>query len=414
MASVRKVRILVLDPARSVRNTLKERLEFEGFEVNSFETLDEGYAECKRCNENKEQPYDLLLIDGDMGDEHVARGKQGAFGSVSPIILSANPTYETAVHMMREGAWDFVSKPPDLNELMHAIRSVLQLREDEALFTQTPRAEIVAGGRAIPGGGSAAASAVSFDDDDNGGIIGVSDAINHVRQMVAKVGPSDARVLITGPNGSGKELVARWLHRKSNRSKSAFVEVNCAAIPSELIESELFGHEKGSFTSAIKLRKGKFEQADGGTLFLDEVGDMSLSAQCKMLRALQERKITRVGGDKDIDVDVRVIAATNKNLSEEIAAGRFREDLYHRLSVIIINVPPLQERLGDIPLLSNYFVAKICAEYGVDAKIIDAGAVERMQEHGWTGNIRELRNAIERLIVLCGDRITAEDVRKYI
>lgn len=404
MEEPNKVRILILDPAPFIRRSLKEKLTFEGFEVAAFETLEEGYEECQRLSDNNQPPFELLLIDGGLGDRHVTSGKHGAFGNLSPIIMEQDPTVETVMHMMREGAWDFVPKPVDMNQMLSAIRSVLELRGQEAMFTQTPRAVIT----------RTTNPQLTPEEEANGGIIGESDAINKVRELIRKVGPCDARVLITGPNGSGKELVAHWLHQRSHRAKAPFVEVNCAAIPSELIESELFGHEKGSFTSAVKLRKGKFEQADGGTLFLDEIGDMSLSAQSKMLRALQERKITRVGGDKDIDVDVRVIAATNKNLLDEIAAGHFREDLYHRLSVIVINVPPLVERLDDIPLLANYFVAKICAEYGEEPKILEKAAVENLKKHVWRGNIRELRNAIERLIVLCGDRITADDVMNYV
>jgi DNA-binding NtrC family response regulator len=395
---------MIIDPARNVRNVLKERLEFENFEVDAFETLEQGYHACS------ESSYEILLVDGVLGDDHVSSGRRGIFGYMSPIILSSNPSIETAVHAIREGAYDFVSKPVDMNQLLAAIRNVLAIREaEEWHFSTKPRSPEVAG-RATSG---ALAPAHNDEEGDDGSIIGTSDPIVRVKALIDRVGPSDARVLITGPNGVGKELVARWLHRKSTRRSGPFVEVNCAAIPSELIESELFGHEKGAFTSAVKQRKGKFEQADGGTLFLDEIGDMSLSAQSKVLRALQEHRIARVGGDRDIDVDVRIVSATNKNLLKEIALGNFREDLYHRLSVIIIHVPPLVERLGDIPLLVNYFVKKICNEYGMAPKALDAGAVAELQKMDWTGNIRELRNVVERLIILSDKTITTEDVKLY-
>ncbi len=395
MDNAKGVNVLIVDPQRSLRNGLKERLSYEGFHVEAFETLDEGYAASRM------KDYDLLLIDGVLADEHTCSARHGAFGSVFPIILAENPSLKTVVYSIREGAWDFVPKPVDMNELLAAIRSALEMRAAEQKYAR-PR-KMAPPEKAPP----------STDDDDGSGIIGNSQSVIQMKEMVELVGPKDVWVMITGPNGSGKELVAKLLHRKSKRTAGPFVEVNCAAIPSELIESELFGHEKGSFSSAIKQHKGKFEQAHGGTLFLDEVGDMSLSAQAKVLRALQEQKIFRVGGDKGIDVDVRVVAATNKNLAEEITAGRFREDLYHRLSVIEIYVPPLVERLEDIPLLVHYFIDKLCCEYEIPPKEIESEALELLQKHGWTGNVRELRNVVERLIVLGGDKITEHDVRRY-
>jgi DNA-binding NtrC family response regulator len=394
MDNVRKAAILVLDPARSLRNGLRERLSYEGFEVDTCESLSDGYAACR------DREYELLLVDGDLADEHIRSARHGSFGSASPIILSANPSIETAVYAIREGAWDFVAKPVDMNLLLKAIRSVLEMRAAEREYAPT--------GKKSPG-----RRVVQKAASDESGIIGKSQSIEHVKDMIDRVAPKDTWVMITGPNGSGKEMVAKELHYKSKRADGPFVEVNCAAIPSELIESELFGHEKGAFTTAVRQRKGKFEQADGGTLFLDEVGDMSLSAQAKVLRALQEHKVSRVGGDKDIEVDVRVVSATNKNLPEEIDNGRFREDLYHRLSVIEIRVPPLKDRVDDIPLLMNYFVDTICNDYDIEPKEVDVAAVELLKKHGWAGNVRELRNVVERLIVLCGDRITEEDVRMY-
>lgn len=390
MDNVRKAGILVVDPVVSLRNGLKERLSYEGFEVDTCGTLDEGYAMSRG------REYDLLLIDGGLADEHVASKRQGSFGDVSPIILSANPSIETAVHSIREGAWDFVAKPVDMNLLLQAIRSVMELRERE-------REHNVVEKKAVPRKAPPVESS----------IIGKSISIEHVRDMARRVAPMDTWVMVTGPNGSGKELVVQELHKHSKRASGPFIEVNCAAIPSELIESELFGHEKGSFSSAIRQHKGKFEQADGGTLFLDEVGDMSLSAQAKVLRALEARRISRVGSDKYIEVDVRVVSATNKDLKEEIAAGRFREDLYHRLNVVEIRVPGLGERLDDIPLLVSFFLDKVCREYDIDTKDIEPAAVEMLQKRDWTGNIRELRNAVERLVVLSGDVITARDVQDY-
>jgi DNA-binding NtrC family response regulator len=303
------------------------------------------------------------------------------------IMISGHGTIETAVECIKKGAYDFIAKPLDLNRLMITLRNAL---DKSTLIQETKILK----------------KKVSKTID----MVGDSPSIRKVKDMIERVAPTDARVLVTGPNGTGKELVARWIHAKSNRNEAPLIEVNCAAIPSELIESELFGHEKGAFTSAVKQRKGQFELADGGTLFLDEIGDMSLSAQAKVLRALQENKITRVGGEKEIQVDVRIVAATNKNLQDEISKGNFREDLYHRLSVIIIQVPALNERIDDIPLLANYFLSIICAEYGMPLKKISPDAMQELQSQPWTGNIREFRNVIERLIILCEQDISKEDV----
>lgn len=396
MEHEQRVRILILDSARSVRNGLKERLLYEGFEVDAYETLEEGYAACR------DRQYDLLLIDGALGDEHVSSMRQGMFGKASPIILAANPSMRQVIHSIRDGAWDFVPKPVDMNQMLSAIRDVLSMREEERKYVPEPDRRV-----------QTMAKAVAADTKDESGIIGSSKSVNKMKEMVERIGPKDTWVMIMGPNGTGKELVAKWLHKKSSRSNGPFVEVNCAAIPSELIESELFGHEKGSFSSAIRQHKGKFEQANGGTLFLDEVGDMSLAAQAKVLRALQEHKVARVGGDKDIEVDVRVVSATNKNLLAEIDAGRFREDLYHRLAVIVIPVPSLEDRSEDIPLLVDYFLDKICRAYDMEPKPIEHTAIELLQKRIWSGNIRELQNVVERLVVLSSDRITEEDVEAY-
>jgi DNA-binding NtrC family response regulator len=306
------------------------------------------------------------------------------------IMISAHGTIETAVEATKKGAFDFIPKPPDLNRLLLTVRNALDKKH---LVQET----------------TVLKKKLSKKLD----MVGESQAINVVKETIEKVAPTDARVLITGPNGTGKELVAHWIHQKSSRSSAPFIAVNCAAIPAELIESELFGHEKGAFTSAMKQRQGKFEQAHGGTLFLDEIGDMSLSAQAKVLRALQEHKVSRVGGDKEIKVDVRVLAATNKDLKKEIAENTFREDLYHRISVILIQVPPLRDRCEDIPLLVDKFLTEIAAEYGTAKKDIDTAALKKLQEFPWTGNIRELRNVIERLVILGGKKISAEDIKKY-
>jgi len=381
--------ILVIDDERSIRSTLKEILEFEKFEV---EEAEDGPSGLKKLTENT---YDAVLCDIKMPktDGMEVLEKALAAGVESPIIMiSGHGNIETAVEAIKKGAYDFIEKPLDLNRTLVTLRNAMDRSNLEA-ETKTLRKKI----NLIKGSN----------------IIGESKAITDIKEMIAKVAPSDARVLITGPNGSGKELVARQLHENSSRSKAPFVEVNCAAIPSELIESELFGHEKGAFTSAVKQRKGKFEQADGGTLFLDEIGDMSASAQAKVLRALQENKINRVGGDKDIKVNVRIIAATNKDLGEEIKEGNFREDLFHRISVILINVPSLNERVDDIPLLADHFLEAISREQGNPKKSLTKDAYEALQKVNWTGNIRELRNLIERLIILGDSEITGKDVKRY-
>ncbi len=369
--------ILIIDPSRAVRNTLKERLEYEGYAVDVAEGDDEP----------SRKRYDLTLMDSAIYGESARHPW---------VALTDCAEVDNVVGLMHRGAEDVITKPIDMNRLLAVVRRELQRPEEvESRPVVEPlRRRSVRSHGVEP-------------------IIGSSAGISHVKRLIDKVAPSEARVLITGANGTGKELVARWLHEKSRRSGAPFVEVNCAAIPSELIESELFGHEKGAFTSAIKQRKGKFEQAIGGTIFMDEIGDMSLSAQAKVLRALQESKISRVGSDRDIEVDVRVVAATNKNLREEIARGNFREDLYHRLSVIVIRVPSLRERLEDIPELVAHFSERIAAEYGIPVKSVDREAVEELSRMPWSGNIRELRNVMERLIILGGDRITAEDVRTY-
>ena len=380
-------RILVIDDERAIRNTLKDVLEYEKHEV---ELAEDGPKGLEMFSANS---YDIVLCDIKMAkmDGIEVLGKITAQSNDTPVIMiSGHGNIDTAVDAIKKGAYDFLEKPLDLNRLLITIRNAL---DKSSLITQTQVLK----------------SKVSKMYE----IIGESEAIQGVKKMIDKVAPTEARVLITGSNGTGKELVAHQIHEKSYRSKGPFVEVNCAAIPSELIESELFGHEKGSFTSAIKQRIGKFEQADGGTLFLDEIGDMSLSAQAKVLRALQENKITRVGSDKDIHVNVRVIAATNKNIKKEIEANNFREDLYHRLSVILIHVPALNERVEDIPLLTEHFNNLICNEYGMSRKTIRKDALKELQKVQWTGNIREFRNVLERLIILCPDEITGNDVVSY-
>lgn len=379
--------VLVIDDERAIRNTLQEILEYEKFHVDIAENgmvgLEKAKATCP----------DLILCDIKMpemdGIEVLeAIKKEGIDTQI--IMISGHGNIDTAVEAIKKGAFDFIEKPLDLNRLLITLRNALEkttlIEETKTLRKQVKK---------------------SWD------IIGESDSIKVVKEMIERVAPTDARVLITGENGTGKELVAKWLHEKSGRANQAFIEVNCAAIPSELIESELFGHEKGAFTSAIKQRKGKFEQAEGGTLFLDEIGDMSLSAQAKVLRALQENRINRVGGDKDIKVDVRIIAATNKDLTKEIAENRFREDLYHRLSVILIKVPALRERIDDIGILAEHFIEKICKEYGKRKMAIEQEAIEELKSYKWSGNIREFQNVIERLIILCDQKICKEDVINY-
>jgi two-component system, NtrC family, nitrogen regulation response regulator NtrX len=379
-------KILVIDDERSIRNTLREILEYEKFQV---EDAQDGLEALKLLNAGH---YDIILCDIKMPKmdgievlEHIMK-----LTDAPVIMISGHGTIETAVEAIKKGAYDFIPKPLDLNRLLVSIRNALErttlLNEARNLKKQV--------------------SGVIE-------MIGESEPMAGIKELISKVAPTEARILITGENGTGKELVGKWLHALSARSDGPFIEVNCAAIPSELIESNLFGHEKGSFTSAIKQRKGDFELANGGTLFLDEIGDMSLSAQSKVLRALQENKITRVGGEKEIPVDVRVIAATNKNLKEEIERKNFREDLYHRLSVIIIDVPPLSKRVDDIPLLVDYFIAEFCRNQGKPKMKINADAIDELKKITWSGNIRELRNVIERLVILCDSAITAGDIKRY-
>ncbi len=379
--------ILIIDDERSIRNTLKEILEYEKFTVELAEHGAEGLEKYKSGH------FDIVLCDIKMPEMDGLEVLEKIFmeeGDAQVIMISGHGNIDNAVEAIKKGAYDFIEKPLDLNRLLITIRNAL---DKTTLITET-RVLKKKVGKAYE-------------------MVGESQAIQQVKAMIDKVAPTDARVLITGSNGTGKELVARSLHEKSARAAGPFIEVNCAAIPSELIESELFGHEKGAFTSAIKQRKGKFEQADGGTIFLDEIGDMSLSAQAKVLRALQESKISRVGSDNDINVNVRILAATNKNLREEIDKSRFREDLYHRLSVILIHVPSLNDRLEDIPLLADHFNSLICQEYGTQPKVITADAIRELQKITWTGNIREFRNVLERLIILCEKEITGPDVLNF-
>jgi DNA-binding NtrC family response regulator len=380
-------RILIVDDEKSIRRTLRDILEYEDFTVEEAGDGQEGLALALK------EKFDIILSDIKMPklDGMEFLDKYMATNPDTPIVMiSGHGNIETAVEAVKKGAYDFIAKPLDLNRLLVTIRNALDksklVSETKVLKKKVSK---------------------TFD------MVGDSKAISLIKEMIERVAPTDARVLITGQNGTGKELVARWLHEKSNRSGAALVEVNCAAIPSELIESELFGHEKGAFTSAVSQRKGKFELAEGGTLFLDEIGDMSLSAQAKVLRALQENKITRVGGEKEIKVNVRVVAATNKDLKKEIEKGNFREDLYHRLGVILVHVPSLNERLEDIPLLAEHFLKNVCEEHGMPAKAISKEAIKELQKINWTGNIREFRNVIERLIILCDKTITDKDVIAY-
>jgi DNA-binding NtrC family response regulator len=380
-------KILVIDDELSIRNTFKRILEYENYETDLAQDGPEG---LKLIENNS---YDIVLCDikmPKMDGLEVLEKIVATTGDTQVIMISGHGTIDTAVEAIKKGAFDFIEKPPDLNRLLITLRNAL---DKSRLIIETKVLK----------------KKVNKDYE----IVGDSQVILQVKNMINLVAPTEARVLITGENGTGKELVARQIHEKSNRSAGPFIEVNCAAIPSELIESELFGHEKGSFTSAIKQRTGKFEQAVNGTIFLDEIGDMSLPAQSKVLRVLQENKISRVGSDKEIKVDVRVIAATNKNLKEEIEKNTFREDLYHRLSVILIHVPSLNERLDDIPLLAEYFIERICNEYGTGVKKISGDAIAELQKIKWTGNIREFRNVIERLIILCPSVITGKDVSMF-
>ena len=388
------MKILIIDDERAIRNSLKEILMDEGYEADVAEDGAQGVDMALK------EKYSVIFCDIKMPnmdgievlDKFMEEGVDAAV-----IMISGHGDIDTAVECIKKGAFDFIQKPLDLNRILITIKNatdkVTLISKTERLASETSRLKKKVYGQEM---------------------VGESAPIQKVRDMIDKVAPTDARVLITGANGTGKELVARTLRQKSMRSQMPYVEVNCAAIPSELIESELFGHEKGAFTSAVKQHKGKFEQADGGTLFLDEIGDMSLAAQAKVLRVLQERKLSRVGSDKDISVDVRVLAATNKNLKEEIAKGNFREDLYHRLSVIVINVPSLDERKDDIPILVNHFIDQICTETGMQRREVDADAMQLLVDKTWTGNIRELRNVVERLLILSGSRITAQDIHAYV
>lgn len=381
-------RILIIDDETSIRRTLRDILENEGYAIDDAPDGSEGLKLVKANH------YDVVLCDikmPKMDGLEVLDKILESNSDVPVVMISGHGNIDTAVDAIRKGAYDYISKPPDLNRLLVTIRNAF---EKSSLVTETKILK----------------KKVSKKYE----MIGDSGSIKKIHEMINRVAPTDARVLITGENGTGKELVAHALHEKSNRSNAPLIEVNCAAIPSELIESELFGHEKGAFTSAIRQKKGNFELADGGTLFLDEIGDMSLSAQAKVLRALQESKITRVGGDKEIKVNVRVIAATNKNLKKEIEEGRFREDLYHRLGVILIQVPSLNERKDDIPTLAKHFLEQICAEYGMPPKEFAPDALKALQAIEWSGNIRELRNVVERLVILCDKKITSADVKSFV
>jgi len=383
-------RILVVDDDRSIRRTLSDILQFEKYEV------DEACDGLDCLVKLKQGKYNVIILDIKMPkmDGMEAIDRIQAISPETPVIMiSGHGDIHTAVEAVKKGAFDFIQKPPDLNRLLITIRNALDkstlITEKKVLQKRIRKSKVQ-------------------------NIVGSSQGINFIKNTIERVAPTEARILITGENGTGKELVARWVHEKSNRKKSPIIEVNCAAIPSELIESELFGHEKGSFTSAHKQRLGKFELANGGTLFLDEIGDMSMKAQAKVLRALQENKITRVGGEKEISVDVRIIAATNKDLRQEIIQGRFREDLYHRLAVIIMHVPSLNDRRDDIPELVEHFSTVVCKEYGVPVKTFEKAAVKELQKYNWTGNIRELRNVVERLIILSKDTVAKNDVATFV
>ena len=382
-------KILIIDDERPIRSTLRDILEYEKLKVEEAENGQKGLQRIEKTD------FDLVLCDikmPGMDGLEVLRKTQDLNPELPVVMISGHGTIETAVEAIKSGAYDYIAKPPDLNRLLVTVRNALE-RKDLVKETRKLRKKV--------------------SGDSSSPIIGSSEPIMEVKRMIEKVAPTDARVLITGPNGVGKELVAQQIHQKSQRRKGPFVEVNCAAIPSELIESELFGHEKGSFTSAIKQRIGKFELASGGTLFLDEIGDMSLSAQAKVLRALQENKIVRVGGEKEISVSPRIVAATNKDLDKEIEEGRFREDLYHRLSVIRIQVPALNDRRDDIPILTRHFIDQITSQNGQPTPDIDEPSIELLKEHNWKGNIRQLRNTIERLIIMSDGSIDRELVEKY-
>ena len=380
-------KILIIDDERGIRNSLKEIFEFE---KHTADVAENGIIGLEKVELNR---YDIIFCDikmDGMDGMEILRKIHEEHSEIPVVMISGHGSIDVAVEAIKQGAYDFIAKPLDLNRILVTVKNAL----DKTILVQETKI-------------------LKKKIENKYQMIGNSSALNEIREMISKVAGTDARVLITGGNGTGKELVARAIHDQSHRASGPFVEVNCAAIPSELIESELFGHEKGAFTSAIKQRKGKFEQAENGTIFLDEIGDMSLSAQAKVLRALQEHKISRVGGDGDIAINVRVIAATNKDLKEEISAGRFREDLYHRLSVILIKVPALKDRVEDIPDLSEHFLNSICNEMGMQPKTIEPDAVSILQSYGWTGNIREFRNVMERLIILSDKTITVDDVKRF-
>ncbi len=382
-------KILIIDDERAIRRALREILEFEEFEVVEAENGKDGFEKASST------VFDMIFCDikmPQMDGMEVLDELLKAKIDTPVIMISGHGNIETAVQAIKKGAFDFIEKPLDLNRILVTIRNA---KDRTVLFEETKQLK------------------TTVKKFKGNSIIGETSGIMKIKEMIEKVAPSDARVLITGGNGTGKELVARSLHDNSNRRKMQFIEVNCAAIPSELIESELFGHERGAFTSAVKDKKGKFELASGGTLFLDEIGDMSLSAQAKVLRALQENVIQRVGGERDIKVDCRVVAATNKDLRKEIAEGRFREDLFHRLAVILMHVPSLNERREDIPILAEHFLTMVCAEHGISRKSFSEDALLELQKTDWTGNIRELRNIVERLVILCDSKIVGEDVKLF-
>jgi DNA-binding NtrC family response regulator len=384
-------KILIVDDEMPIRRILREILEFEQYDVEEAADGLECVAKVQK------EKYDVVIMDIKMPkmDGIEALERLQILSPETPVIMvSGHGTIDTAVEAVKKGAFDFISKPPDLNRMLITVRNAME-KSELVTTTRVLQKQVKSGSKGIT-------------------MIGESAPIGEIKRLLEKVAPTDSRVLITGQNGTGKELVARWIHEKSHRASGPIVEVNCAAIPAELIESELFGHKKGSFTGAIADRPGKFEQADGGTLFLDEIGDMSLDAQAKVLRALQESRITRVGDNKEIKVDVRVLAATNKNLRDEIDGGRFREDLYHRIAVIVVKVPSLNERRDDIPLLIEHFNRRISDDYGHPPKVFTPEAIRAMQEYNWTGNIRELANVVERLLILCDQSVREEDVRQYV
>ncbi len=383
-------RVLILDQSKSMRKTLRERLEFEGYEIEVASEIPTAI-----------ELYNATSFDAILSDNHFDSLPREMF-STPCVVISADATIERALSAAKRGAIDFLTRPIDMNRLLKVLRSATSTDE---LTCEEPQPVAPTKSRIS----RRSPNADSYIEP----MIGESVAMTELKRLIERVAPTDARVMVIGENGTGKELVAKWLHYKSKRAKAPYVEINCAAIPSELIESELFGHEKGAFTSAIKQRKGKFEQANGGTLFMDEIGDMSLSAQAKVLRALQERKISRVGSDRDIDVDVRVIAATNKDIKEEIAKGNFREDLYHRIGVIVMRVKPLRQRSEDIPLLVEHFLSRVCIEMAIDRKSISEAATSRLMQMRWSGNIRELRNVVERLVILSDGDIEEADVMAY-